>query len=81
LGYRHHIKPAKPKWWKQMAKYRRKREHGSGANSLEEGTAPPSPQVHPHSHAHHDLGMKAVLIHVLGDAFNNLGVIISAVIL
>jgi zinc transporter 1 len=38
---------------------------------------------HSHSggHPHHDLGTKAVLIHVMGDAFNNLGVIVAAVVL
>jgi hypothetical protein len=36
----------------------------------------------PHGHHHHhDLGMKAVLIHVLGDALNNIGVIIAGVLI
>lgn len=34
-----------------------------------------------HGHAHHDLGMQAVFIHVLGDACNNFGVAGAALIM
>ncbi|KAF2666602.1 cation diffusion facilitator family metal ion transporter [Microthyrium microscopicum] len=34
-----------------------------------------------HSHSHHDYGMAGVLLHLAGDAFNNIGVIIAGIII
>jgi zinc transporter 1 len=62
-------------------------DHGSGSNSDEESPSPtPSHANHlhilakPRNHGM-DLGILGVLIHVVGDAINNIGVIISAVII
>jgi zinc transporter 1 len=62
-------------------------DHGSGGNSDEESASPtPSHANHlhilakPRNHGM-DLGILGVLIHVIGDAINNIGVIISAVII
>jgi len=68
-------------------------EHNHGSAPSPEHTDHEDAHSHSHSHEHdhshghashghhHDLGMQAVLIHLMGDAFNNIGVIISALII
>jgi zinc transporter 1 len=71
LGHRHHIRSPKLRW--------RKRHISSSSPSDGDPSileARPS-STDPHKH-HHDLGIQAVLIHLLGDALNNIGVIIAA---
>ncbi|KAF2427277.1 cation efflux protein [Tothia fuscella] len=62
--------------------------HGANAGDLDLELLKKTWCSHEHAHTrdditkhHHDLGTKAVLIHVLGDAFNNIGVIIAAAII
>jgi len=80
LGHRHHVKATegKKRWWKKLFSLHEDAHSHSDRHD----------HSHSHSHAHtharrhdHDLGTKAVLIHLMGDAFNNIGVIISAVII
>jgi len=61
-------------------------DHGGAVNDPEEAAPSPSHAAHMHSsfkpkkHGM-DLGILGVLIHVIGDAINNIGVIISALII
>jgi zinc transporter 1 len=72
LGHRHNVKPQKKQRWKKVFSHDHGHAHGDHHD-------------HEHGHTnhgnHHDLGTKAVLIHVLGDAFNNLGVIVAAAVI
>ncbi|TID26772.1 cation efflux protein [Venturia nashicola] len=77
LGHRHKIESEEQSWWTRKMKimshghdHGHEDAHGNSAgNEAENG------------HSHHDLGMQAVLIHVLGDAFNNFGVAGAALIM
>ncbi|KAI0008153.1 cation efflux protein [Xylariaceae sp. FL0662B] len=42
---------------------------------------PRSPSKKGHSHSHGDMGMNAMILHVLGDALGNIGVIVTALII
>ncbi|TAQ90101.1 hypothetical protein B7494_g1538 [Chlorociboria aeruginascens] len=42
---------------------------------------PKKPSKEGHSHNHADMGMNAMILHVIGDALGNLGVIVSALII
>ncbi|KAK2771124.1 cation diffusion facilitator family transporter [Colletotrichum kahawae] len=51
----------------------------TSSSSPDSGPAATNP--HPHHHTDRDLGMLGVLIHVIGDAINNAGVIVAAVVI
>ena len=42
---------------------------------------PKKPSKGGHSHNHHDMGMNAMILHVIGDALGNVGVIVTALII
>ncbi|KAI6783113.1 zinc homeostasis factor 1 [Emericellopsis cladophorae] len=44
-------------------------------------TLPPKKSKGGHGHSHGDMGMNAMVLHVIGDALGNLGVIVSALII
>ena len=75
LGHRHRIRGAKPSWWSQH-----RPSSPRSPSTLEAGESPPRTESPPRGH-HHDLGIQAVLIHILGDALNNVGVIIAAAVI
>lgn len=74
MGHRHHIRGAKPKWWERNVPS--SPPISDEPSILEAHTSAAQPYEH-----HHDLGIKAVLIHLLGDALNNVGVIIAAAVI
>jgi len=42
---------------------------------------PKKPSKGSHSHSHSDMGMNAMILHVIGDALGNIGVIVSALVI
>lgn len=65
-------------WWKKHITSRQ--SSLTTEPDVEVGPLDCGPQVHSHAH-HHDLGMNAVLIHVLGDTLNSISVIIAAAVI
>ncbi|KAE9983999.1 hypothetical protein EG328_009256, partial [Venturia inaequalis] len=81
LGHRHKIESEKQGWWKRKTKimsHGHDHGHDHGHEDAQDNSADIEAE---HGHAHHDLGMQAVLIHVLGDACNNIGVAGAALIM
>ncbi|QDS70727.1 hypothetical protein FKW77_002888 [Venturia effusa] len=75
LGHRHKIQSEKQSRWTRATKIVSfGHDHGHGDTHDHSNHAATA-----HGHQHHDLGMQAVLIHVLGDACNNFGVAAAAI--
>ena len=53
---------------------------GSGASSHDETVSPPS-VAGAHGHAHGSMNMRAILLHVFGDALGNVGVIATGLVI
>ena len=53
----------------------------SGVHDGHNHTKPKSKQTNSGGHNHADMGMKAMILHVIGDALGNLGVIVTALII
>lgn len=77
LGHRHKIHSAKQSWWRKATKIKSHSHDHSHENTQYHS----ADNETDHGHSHHDLGMQAVFIHVMGDACNNLGVIAAALIM
>ncbi|KAL2161407.1 hypothetical protein VTH06DRAFT_7968 [Thermothelomyces fergusii] len=58
----------------------RRARRGSGIHHLHNHNKPREPGKN-HGHSHGDLGMNAMILHVLGDALGNVGVIITALVI
>ncbi|KAI9371226.1 cation efflux protein [Aspergillus egyptiacus] len=50
-------------------------------NDLHESHNHAQPKPKEHKHGHHDLNMRGVFLHVMGDALGNIGVILSALVI
>ena len=72
------MKAAQPRWWKKFL--RSELTSPESPASLEAGHQENRPGQLQKKH-HHDLGIKAVLIHILGDALNNIGVVVAAAVI
>jgi solute carrier family 30 (zinc transporter), member 1 len=61
--------------------FRARRGSGVHDNHHHAKPKPKSKGQHSHSHNHADMGMNAMVLHVLGDALGNVGVIVTALII
>ena len=62
----------------------RSRRHSRRDSSVHAGhnhTLPKKPSKNGHGHSHGDMGMNAMILHVIGDALGNVGVIVTALII
>lgn len=75
LGHRHKIEKEKQGWWGKATKMV-SHGHDHSHEDVHDNSANDETD---HGHPHHDLGMQAVFIHVMGDAANNIGVAAAAI--
>jgi zinc transporter 1 len=59
----------------------RRSRRDSGLHTLHNHNKPKKPGQKSHGHSHGDMGMNAMVLHVLGDALGNVGVIVTALII
>lgn len=59
----------------------KRRRRDSSVHVGHNHTLPKKPSQGGHGHSHADMGMNAMVLHVIGDALGNLGVIVSALII
>lgn len=50
-------------------------------DKFESSTVPPLPSGHGHGHSHGSMNMRALVLHVMGDALGNVGVIVTGLII
>lgn len=50
-------------------------------DKIESSTMPPSGHSHGHGHSHGSMNMRALMLHVMGDALGNIGVIVTGLVI
>lgn len=59
----------------------KRRRRDSSVHAGHNHTLPKKPSKGGHGHSHGDMGMNAMVLHVIGDALGNLGVIVTALVI
>jgi zinc transporter 1 len=64
-----------------QTRYRSRRDSGVHDDHHHTNPKPKAKKGHGHGHSHADMGMNAMVLHVLGDALGNVGVIATALVI